>query len=244
MKTCVIVPVYNHEQAIPEVLARLKVQGLPCILVNDGSSARCTQILADSVAGQGDWLTLINRPANGGKGAAVVDGFKQAIKLGFSHAIQVDADGQHDFGDIPKFLEQSRLKPEAMILGLPHFDAAAPNSRRYGRQITNLWIWINTLSFAIGDGMCGFRLYPLSAVDRLLKSAPIAARMDFDIDIVVRLYWQGLAAVNVPTFVRYPVDGVSHFKLWRDNLMISQTHARLFFGMLIRIPRLLARHGS
>lgn len=242
MKTCVIVPVYNHEQALPEVLAKLKVQGLPCVLVNDGSSETCSQVLAESVAGQEGWLTLINRPVNGGKGAAVCDGFKWAIEQGFTHAIQVDADGQHDFGDIPTFLEQSRLKPEAMILGEPRFDETAPNSRRYGRQFTNLWIWINTLSLAIGDGMCGFRLYPLAAVDQLLKTTPIAERMDFDIDIVVRLYWQGLETVNVPTFVRYPIDGVSHFKLWRDNLMISKIHARLFFGMLIRLPWLLARH--
>lgn len=242
MNACIIVPVYNHEQALPQVLERLKVQGLPCILVNDGSSADCGQVLADCAAAQPDWLTLIVRPMNGGKGAAVIDGFRLAIARGFTHAIQIDADGQHDFDDIPKFLEQSRISPEAMILGQPSFDESAPNSRRYGRLFTNLWIWINTLSFDIGDGMCGFRLYPLVAIDKLINATAIAERMDFDIDIVVRLYWLGLAAVNVPTFVRYPVDGVSHFRLWRDNLMISKIHARLFFGMLPRIPRLLSRH--
>ena len=244
MKTCIIVPVYNHEQAIPHVLTSLKAQGLPCLLVNDGSSAACTQVLMDSVTREPDWLTLIERSENGGKGAAVIDGFKHAIRLGFTHAIQIDADGQHDFNDIPKFLEQSRLKPEAMILGRPYFDQSAPNSRRYGRQFTNLWIWINTLSFAIGDGMCGFRLYPLAAVEKLIDSTQIAAGMNFDIDIAVRLYWQGLEAINIPTFVRYPLDGVSHFNLWRDNVLISKIHARLFFGMLPRIPQLLGRHKS
>jgi hypothetical protein len=101
---------------------------------------------------------------------------------------------------------------------------------------------LNTLSFAITDGMCGFRLYPLAAVEQLISKTHLAKRMDFDIDIVVRLYWEGLVFINIPTSVNYPYDGVSHFNLWRDNLMISKTHARLFFGMLMRIPELLIRH--
>jgi glycosyltransferase involved in cell wall biosynthesis len=242
MKTCAIVPVYNHEQAISHVLEKLKAYGLPCLLVNDGSSMVCSQVLADCARQESSWITLLNRSENGGKGAAVIDGFKEAIGLGFTHAIQIDADGQHDFNDIPKFLEAGRLNPDAMILGRPFFDETVPKSRRYGRQFTNLWIWMNTLSFAIADGMCGFRLYPLDAVDKLISTTSMGKRMDFDIDIVVRLYWQGVEAVNIPTTVQYPYDGVSHFKLWRDNVMISTIHARLFFGMLMRFPQLLIRH--
>jgi len=242
MKICIIVPVYNHEDAIPHVIAKLKVHGLPCILINDGSSSVCAQVLAECAMQESKWITLLTRPENGGKGAAVIDGFKEAIHLGFTHAIQIDADGQHDFNDIPKFLEASRLNPQAIILGNPLFDEIVPKSRLYGRKFTNLWIWINTLSFAIADGMCGFRLYPLAAVEQLISKTYIAKRMDFDIDIVVRLYWQGAEVINIPTSVKYPYDGVSHFNLWRDNVMISKTHARLFFGMLIRIPQLLIRH--
>ncbi len=242
MNVCIIVPVYNHEHAIPHLVAKLKAYGLPCLLVNDGSSAACSEVLADCARNESKWITLLNRPQNGGKGAAVMDGFKAAINQGFTHAIQIDADGQHDLNDIPKFLEAGRLDPQAIILGNPFFDVTAPKSRLYGRKFTNFWIWINTLSFAISDGMCGFRLYPLTAVEQLISSKNLAKRMDFDIDIVVRLYWQGVEFINIPTSVKYPYDGVSHFKLWRDNLMISKTHARLFFGMLIRIPQLLLRH--
>ena len=243
MKPCIIIPVYNHEAAIPEVLAKLKAYGLPCLLVNDGSSVACSQVLADCAAQEPVWITLLNRPQNGGKGAAVMDGFSVALGLGYTHALQLDADGQHDFTDIPKFLETSRLNPRAMILGKPLFDETAPKGRLYGRRFTNLWVRINTLSDAISDGICGFRLYPLAAVEQLINTTAIAKRMDFDIDIVVRLYWQGLAVINLPTSVNYPYDGVSHFNVWRDNLMISKIHARLFFGMLIRIPQLLNRHS-
>jgi len=90
--------------------------------------------------------------------------------------------------------------------------------------------------------MCGFRIYPLGPVAELSRVTDLAKGMDFDIDILVRLYWQGVDVVNIPTRVQYPYDGVSHFKLWQDNVRISKAHAKLFFGMLIRIPQLLGRH--
>jgi glycosyltransferase involved in cell wall biosynthesis len=242
MKTCIIIPVYNHENAIVKVIEKLRDFKLPCFLVNDGSSVTCAQVLAECANQESSWVTLLTRPENGGKGAAVIDGFKAAIAQGFTHAIQIDADGQHDVNAIPNFLDASENHPDAMILGQPIFDNSAPKKRLYGRKITNFWIAINTLSLAVADGMCGFRLYPLAAVQQLIDSKPIAQGMDFDIDIVVRLYWQGVNAINLPTAVSYPLDGVSHFKMWQDNVLISKAHASLFFGMLLRIPRLVIRH--
>lgn len=242
MKTCIIIPVYNHERAIVNVLEKIKYFDLPCFLVNDGSSVECSQVLADYADRESDWVTLITLSENGGKGAAVIHGFKSAITQRFTHAIQIDADGQHDTDAIPEFLFASQQLPDAMILGQPVFDVTAPKSRLYGRKITNFWITINTLSNAIADGMCGFRLYPLTPVQQLISVTSIAQGMDFDIDIVVRLYWQGVKAINLPIAVSYPIDGISHFKLWQDNVKISKAHARLFFGMLFRIPQLLLRH--
>jgi glycosyltransferase involved in cell wall biosynthesis len=242
MKPCIIIPVYNHEHAIVQVIANLKQYCIPCLLVNDGSSAACSAVLENLAKQESTWLTLINRAENGGKGAAVIDGFNKAIQLGYTHALQIDADGQHNATDIPRFLVAAQQHPNAMILGKPVFDDSVPKSRLYGRRVTNFWIAINTLSLAIADGMCGFRLYPLPAVAQLMAHHQIGQRMDFDIDSVVRLYWQGVKAINIPTTVNYPIDGISHFKLWRDNLMISTTHARLFFGMIIRFPSLLLRH--
>jgi glycosyltransferase involved in cell wall biosynthesis len=242
MKPCIIIPVYNHEHAIPHVISRLKEYGIPCLLVNDGSSVACSKVLEDCARQESVWLTLLNRAENGGKGAAVIDGFNAAIRLGYTHALQIDADGQHNIDDIPRFLEAGRINPDAMILGQPVFDESVPKNRLYGRRVTNLLIAINTLSLAIVDGMCGFRLYPLAAVDKLISTTQIGQGMDYDIDIVVRLYWQGVETINIPTAVHYPYDGVSHFRLWHDNVMISKTHVLLFFGMLIRIPQLLLRH--
>jgi glycosyltransferase involved in cell wall biosynthesis len=241
MTACIIVPVYNHQHAIGKVIERLKPIGLHCFFINDGSTPECSATLQHIAEQQSEWVTLFEREKNGGKGAAVVDGFKLAIENGFSHAIQIDADGQHQFDDIKYFLEASEKHPERLILGQPIFDKSVPKKRLYGRKFTNLWIWIHTLSFDIADGMCGFRCYPLPAVALLLQTTELGQRMDFDIDIVVRLYWQGLDVVNIPTEVQYPIDGVSHFKMLEDNLMITKKHTLLFFGMLWRLPMLIMR---
>lgn len=241
MKICVVIPVYNHELAIPKVLSQLKPYGLKTVLVNDGSSAECTAALVACVEPESDWVSLLHLPINQGKGAAVMQGLEYAEQAGFSHVLQIDADGQHDPQDVPKFLASSRQQPNALILGAPIFSAEAPKSRLYGRYLTNVWIWINTLSFAIQDAMCGFRIYPLEAVNQLRAKTTLTQRMDFDIEIAVRLYWQGLEVINIPTKVSYPYDGVSHFQLWRDNFRISKIHARLFLAMWPQLFKLLKR---
>lgn len=242
MKTCVVIPVYNHEEAIGQVVEQLRPYGLPCYLIDDGGAASCAAVLERIADRERDWITLYRRKRNGGKGAAVIDGLRMAIADGFSHALQVDADGQHNLDDLGRMLKAGEQYPDKLILGKPRFDASVPKGRLYGRQFTNLWIWINTLSFAIADGMCGFRCYPLAAVETLLNSVTMGLRMDFDIEIAVRLYWQGVDVVNVDTDVQYPLDGISHFDMLRDNLLISKKHAQLFFGMLLRLPGLLMRH--
>ena len=132
--------------------------------------------------------------------------------------------------------------PGAVVVGHPVYDASVPAARYYGRYATHIWVWINTLSLRIRDSMCGFRVYPLAPLMALARKRMLGQRMNFDTDVLVRLYWDGLTMVNLPTRVGYPSDGVSHFQLWRDNVLITRMHTRLVFGMLWRAPRLLARH--
>ncbi|WP_411725914.1 glycosyltransferase family 2 protein [Methyloglobulus sp.] len=241
MKTCVVIPVYNHHEAIGQVIEALREFKLPCFLVNDGSSELCTSELRRIAKQEKQWIILHERTRNGGKGAAVITGLQLALRNSFTHAIQIDADGQHRLDDIGLFLSASAANPDKLILGTPIFDGSVQKKRLYGRQFTNLWIWINTLSFDISDGMCGFRCYPLAAVDKILQSTALGQRMDFDIEIAVRLHWQGVGVVNIGAAVQYPLDGVSHFRMLQDNLLISKKHAQLFLGMLWRLPILLAR---
>jgi hypothetical protein len=167
-----------------------------------------------------------------------------AGSAGYTHALQIDADGQHTVSDIPHFFEQAQRHPQAVIVGYPIYDESVPALRFYSRYLTHVWVWINTLSLTIKDSMCGFRVYPLPAMLALMRRRRLGRRMNFDTDVLVRLYWDGLEIVNVPTRVGYPADGVSHFRVWRDNVLISCMHATLFFGMLLRAPKLLARKWS
>jgi glycosyltransferase involved in cell wall biosynthesis len=236
-----VVPVYNHPATIAAVVERILAHGLPCILVDDGSDAACAQVLRALAAADPARVHLLRLPHNQGKGAAMVAGFREAGRRGHTHVLQIDADGQHDGGDIPAFLAQARAHPDAVIAGCPVYDASVPRGRLYGRYATHVWVWINTLSLDIRDSMCGFRMYPLASLLPLLARVRIGRRMDFDSDVIVRLHWRGVPVRNQPTRVTYPQDGISHFRLWRDNLRISALHARLFVGMLWRAPLLLWR---
>jgi glycosyltransferase involved in cell wall biosynthesis len=240
-RPCVVIPVYNHEHAIQAVLAQVLAHGLPVILVDDGCSAACAAVLDSLAAAHPDRVALERHAVNQGKGGAVLTGFERAARDGYSHVLQVDADGQHSVDDVPRFLAAARAAPHAVIAGCPVYDESVPALRLYARYLTHVWVWINTLSLAIRDSMCGFRVYPVAPVLALARRRRLGLRMNFDIEILVRLYWDGMTIVNLPTRVGYPEDGVSHFKAWTDNVLISRLHMTLFFGMLPRIPSLLVR---
>lgn len=237
----VLIPVYDHEHAIGEVVAAVLQHGVPCMLVDDGSSAACAGVLDALAAAAPDRVALVRHAVNRGKGAAVLSGFAQAAAQGYSHVLQIDADGQHCTDDIPTFLASAAAHPGTVICGYPVYDDSVPAIRLYGRYLTHVWVWINTLSLQIRDSMCGFRVYPVAPVIALASRQKIGARMNFDTDILVRLFWDGLQVINLPTRVSYPSDGVSHFRVWLDNVLITRMHTVLFFGMLWRAPRLLAR---
>jgi predicted LPLAT superfamily acyltransferase len=239
-RACIIIPIYNHKDTIAAVIGSLVPFAMPIFVVDDGSDD-ATQVVLRQLAQDAPLVRYVRLAQNSGKGAAVMRGFKEAHGAGFTHALQIDADGQHDLADVKRFVEKSRAHPEALIAGKPIYDASAPASRRYGRVTTHVWVWIETLSLAIGDSMCGFRLYPLAPTIALIERAALPTRMDFDIEIIVRLFWMGVPVENVPTRVIYPEGGLSHFDLWRDNVRISWMHTRLFFGMLQRLPVLLWR---
>jgi hypothetical protein len=160
---------------------------------------------------------------------------------GFTHVVQIDADGQHALGDVRRFVEEARAFPDHVICARPVFDASIPKIRYYGRYLTHAMAWLETLSFDIIDSMCGFRVYPLSAALALLKQRSVGARMDFDTEILVRLCWRRVPMRWLDTRVSYPLDGVSHFRMFFDNVRMTSLHVRLTVGMLLRLPLLLHR---
>ncbi|GAB2701766.1 glycosyltransferase family 2 protein [Aliiglaciecola sp. 3_MG-2023] len=238
-KPAILIPVYNHEVAVVGTLSDVLRFGYPVLLVDDGSHEACATVLRQLAEQYSQQVTLLSLPQNGGKGHAVKSGLRHLAKMGFSHGLQVDADGQHNLADIPEFMETGEHHPKALIAGYPQYDETISKGRYYGRYLTHVWVWINTLSFTIKDSMCGFRLYPVNQFNQLLEKNPCGNRMDFDTEIIVRWLWQNGQIINLQTKVNYPTDGVSHFNLVHDNVLISWMHTRLFFGMLVRLPKLL-----
>jgi len=236
---CAVIPVYNHETAVPAVVAALQAAGLPCVLVDDASSPACSAVLIELA--RHEHIYLVRLAVNQGKGGAVMAGLREASRLGFTHALQVDADGQHDLSDVATFIQASQQSPEALICGYPQYDASVPKGRLYARYLTHVWVWINSLSLRIPDSMCGFRVYPLAPTLALLDSVKLGKRMDFDPEILVRLAWRNQPMQWLATKVHYPQDGLSHFRLFHDNALISAMHTKLFFGMLVRLPSILWR---
>jgi glycosyltransferase involved in cell wall biosynthesis len=242
MQVCIVIPFYNHGGAIAQVIESLQPFNLPCFIVDDGSDQAAKQALQRAVAtASKQRITVLTLPHNLGKGGAVMAGCDAALAAGFTHAVQIDADGQHRASEVTRLLDAAQRQPEALISGQAVYDESVPRGRLYGRYITHVWVWINTLSLDIKDSMCGLRVYPLASTCAIWRRTRLSKRMAFDTEIMVRMHWAGVPIVSLPTPVTYPADGVSHFKAVLDNVHISGMHARLFVGMLLRLPLLLAR---
>ena len=238
MNPCLLIPIYDHGQTIDRVVLSLAHFGLPLLIVDDGSHVSTKQEL-QRIAAREPWITLLRRDLNGGRGAALKDGYRLAHEIGFTHAIQLDADGQHAATDVPRMLNALKAHPEALVLGAPIFDSSIPKARLYGRQLSRVMVWISTLSFAVEDPLCGFRGVPLQPTIELLGVAKTGDHMEFDPEFCVRLAWSGTRVVNVPTRVVYDPMGLSHFDTLRDNLRLTWTYTRLLGGAVFRSPSLL-----
>ena len=233
---CLIVPVYDPGPPLARTVASLAATGLPIYLVDDGSSLDTRQELQRIANGQGQ-VRLLTLARNQGKGAAVMAALRQAGRDGFSHALQVDADGQHDPAAVPAFLALGRARPGAVIAGVPQYDGSVPAARKYWRYLSHLCVWLETRSLDIRDSLCGFRLYPLGPTLALMDRVALPRRMSFDTEVIVRLHWAGVPVLTAPVAVTYPPDGVSHFHPWRDTFMLMGTHARLVLRLPSRATR-------
>jgi glycosyltransferase involved in cell wall biosynthesis len=239
----VLIPSYNTGAKLFETVAEARRCWEPVWVVIDGSTDGTGQELMRRAEGDLG-LRVFLRPRNEGKGAAILYGLRAARDAGFAHALTMDADGQHAASSIAAMMALSTAHPEAMILGVPIFDASAPRLRVIGRKVSNGWANLETLWTGIGDSLFGFRVYPIAPLLEILEGTRWMRRFDFDAEAAVRLCWRGIPPINLPTPVRYfrPEEGgISHFDYLRDNLLLATMHTRLLAGFVIRLPMLLAR---
>jgi glycosyltransferase involved in cell wall biosynthesis len=225
----VVIPCYDHGSTVPQVVEALAPTGLPCLLVDDGSGP-ATRVALEDLAKRLPFVELLRFDQNRGKGAALKAGFRAGAARGWTGAIHLDADGQHDPADVPRFADAMRRSPEALVLGVPLFDASVPKRRLYARQLSRGLVWAACRSRVIPDPLCGFRGMPLAATLAVIDRVATGDHMEFEPEIAVRLVWAGVEVVPLPTRVVYLPGGLSHFHFSREYPRLARLYLRLLAG--------------
>lgn len=245
VKHLVLLPSFNSGRRLAETLRQTCAIWRDVWVVVDGSTDG-SDVEAEALGLQG--LRVLRLAKNSGKGGAVLHALRLAHKGGFTHALVMDADGQHPAEMIIPFIEVSEKTPEAFVCGVPQFGPDAPAERVKGRRVGNFFSHLETLWCGAQDSLFGFRLYPIAPALRILSSGPAGRRFDFDTVLAVRLTWAGLRCINIPAAVRYPSSsegGVTHFRYLRDNLLLIRAHTRLLLEWPFHLPKLLQmRHTN
>lgn len=234
IRTVAVIPCYRHDKTLFNVIKEVQKNITDVIVIDDGNEQSVAQNI-NVIAKQFSNVTVLTNKKNLGKGGSVARGIHFAKESGYTHAIQIDADGQHNADDIKKILMLCKENPDCVISGAPVYDSDAPRSRVIGRKITNFFVHIETLSSMIKDAMIGFRAYPVDITDRIITKNKLKSRMTFDIEILVRLTWAGVKCVFFDTKVEYPKNGISNFKT-SDQFKISWMHTKLCTYSILTLP--------
>lgn len=232
-RICVVIPVYNHGLTVQSVVRGAKT-ALPVIVVDDGS----TDATPTALAAERD-ITVVTLPHNQGKAAALRTGFARAQELGFTHAIAIDADGQHSTNALADFAAACRRQPEAFIIGVRDFKkAGAPMARRASNALSTFWFKFET-GVRLADTQCGYRCYPLAELQPLRVKSD---RYAYELEIMVKAAWAGVPLVALPVEADYaaPTSRLSHFRPWGDMAGISWLHSKLSMQAFF-VPAVLRR---
>ncbi|WPR75905.1 DUF2062 domain-containing protein [Algoriphagus sp. NG3] len=225
-KVCIIIPTYNNAGTLRKVISEVLSVGTYLLVVNDGSTDDTGSILKEYPG-----LDYLSFSANQGKGMALRAGFERAEALGFDYAITLDSDGQHEPDNILDLLaELEHLEEETVLMGSRNMaQDGIPKKSSFGNSFSNFWFWVDT-GIKLSDTQTGFRAYPLTAITR---KKWFTRKFEFEIEVIVRLAWEGIPVKEVPIRVNYPEDRVSHFRPFTDFARISVLNTVLFIMALV-----------
>jgi glycosyltransferase involved in cell wall biosynthesis len=229
IRVIVVIPVYNHGATLRGVVGKALKAHDSVMVVDDGSTDGGLATIVDLD------VHRIQHSRNLGKGAAILSAAAEAQRLGMTHMITLDADGQHDPDDLPLFIAAMRHFPRAIVVGKRNFENGyVPSGSRIGRRISNFWLWVQTGRF-LGDTQSGYRGYPVKVLNALkLRERHYA----LENEVLAKGAWAGieLLEVNISTFYPADEDRISHFHLFRDNVRLSLLNARLTLRAMVPWP--------
>lgn len=236
MKTThlVLIPSYNTGRRLKDTVISALSAWKDVWVVVDGSDDG-SDLALDGLSEGHPNFRLIRKTENGGKGSAVLHAAQMALKAGYTHALVMDADGQHPSASIETLMRLSIQQPEVVVMGQPVFGPEVPKARLYGRKITIFWTELETLGVGLGDTLFGMRVYPLIQLCDVMAETSTARGYDFDPEVAVRLVWTGVRPVQVDVPVSYFSEaegGVSHFHYLRDNVKLTCLQFRMMFSFL------------
>jgi glycosyltransferase involved in cell wall biosynthesis len=238
VKFVIVIPVYNHANTLRNVVVRALAVLDTIMVVDDGSTDGGIDTL------EGLDIHVLQHPLNRGKGAAILTAAKASRRLGSTHIVTMDADGQHDPADFRQFIPLATRYPEAIIVGKRNFKGNVPGITRFGRHFSNFWLRIQT-GQSIGDSQSGFRVYPLKVLERLkLRESGFA----FEVEVLVKASWAGVELREVDISVHYPPpnERISHFNFFKDNVRLTLLNTKLTLRSFAPIPhqQILDRNGD
>ena len=235
MKVMIVIPVYNHGATLRGVVEKALQVHDTVMVVDDGSTDGGGETIFDLN------VHMVRHSRNFGKGAAILSAAREAEKLGMTHMVTLDADGQHDPNDFHLFVSAMNQYPRAIVVGKRNFETGyVPSGSRIGRRISNFWLWVET-GRLLGVTKSGYRGYPV----RVLNALKLRERhYAFENEVLAKGVWAGVELLEVDVSTFYPVDEtrVSHFHLFRDNVRLSMLNARLTFRAIIPWPHRKLAH--
>jgi glycosyltransferase involved in cell wall biosynthesis/3-hydroxymyristoyl/3-hydroxydecanoyl-(acyl carrier protein) dehydratase len=233
-RLCVVIPTYNNEKTLVQVINDVLSYTNSVIVVNDGATDSTNELLKN-FDGK---IEVVSYEENKGKGYALKCGFDRAEELGYEAAITLDSDGQHYASDIETFVKMAEANPCAFLIGQRIIEGLIPSGNSFANRFSNFWFAVHT-GRRLKDTQNGFRLYPLAAMKGL---RPLSARYEAELEMLVRSAWKGIAIRPVPVHVYYPPEGerVTHFKPGKDFVRISLLNTLFtFLAILYGYPSML-----
>ena len=229
LKCCVIIPTYNNDKTLEQVIWSVLEYAMDVIVMNDGATDQTPEILKKFAL-----IRIITIPKNMGKGYALRLGFHYALKQGFRYAITIDSDGQHYAEDLLKFIDKIEQEPDSVIIGARNMKQdSVPGTSSFGHKFSIFWFRIET-GLKVPDIQSGYRLYPLEKMERMRF---FGRRFEFEVEVLVKLAWKDVNITSVPVKVYYAPKGerVSHFRKVHDSTRVSIANTILVFTALLWI---------